>query len=580
MQQKLTGRNTVFFSTANDKYVSNAAISLISIRDFVPDAKLYILSRNISPKNKRFLKRKNINFIELDLTYLFFQTWEYPIECYYIFAGPKIFYDLGFQYSVYIDDDILCLKNPLVNCEDIIDIGGVKVNTFRELFGEEKDILLNTMKIDETIFEQKRINSGVVYMNNQQLVKLKFLETSGELYLKCWTQGIPRKGDDSLFALFQLCKNEELSPKILPDNYNYINQYHKNNHIDQSVIFFHFDADKPWKTHPYKHQEQNMDKYNFYIKKWRQMYLKASPNRWLNSLIFFRILKKIKRKIFHIFLRIPFIVTGIRYPYIKKRINLKKPPLKLYWWFDQIVTDNFGDTVSKDILLNLFGRSVSWAAPNDCDLIAAGSILEIIQNANPKRLLYAWGSGFIRENSSNVNLNNIIFKAVRGNKTKKRINKKIPTGDPGILVNATYSLRKKCFSKKIGVVIHYADFQLDIVKRFCNDSRFEVITPLDNPENVAKKISSCSLILSSSLHGLIFADSLSVPNAHIKLSDNLTGGSYKFLDYYSGVGKKYLPADINKIFDDKYLSKLKREYQPIPNKLKKQRALVKAFPFN
>src|SRR5699024_3940838 len=53
------------------------------------------------------------------------------------------------------------------------------------------------------------------------------------------------------------------------------------------------------------------------------------------------------------------------------------------------------------------------------------------------------------------------------------------------------------------------------------------------PEEVAKEISSCDAVISSSLHGLIFSDALGVPNAHIRLGDKLKGGLYKFHDYYS-----------------------------------------------
>lgn len=44
---------------------------------------------------------------------------------------------------------------------------------------------------------------------------------------------------------------------------------------------------------------------------------------------------------------------------------------------------------------------------------------------------------------------------------------------------------------------------------------------------------SCKCILSSSLHGLIFADALGIPNRRIVLSDEIIGGDLKFDDYYS-----------------------------------------------
>ena len=576
-REPLSTKNTVFFSTANDSYVFQAATSLLSIRQFLPDAELFILSRHLSNKNKRFLNRRHIKYIELDLTYLFFQTWKYPIECFYLFAGPKLFKKLGFQYSVYLDGDILCLKNPIENCPPIQDIGGVEANTFKELFESEKNFLIKEFHLSSRLFSHHRIQSGIVYMNNSTLTKMNFLEQCGDLYFNSWDKGCPRKGDDSLFALFQLTNHTKLSPIILEDIYNYMPNF-KGFSINHSTIFFHFIFDKPWKFHPYKHEDQNQSVFHEYLKTWRKISRKNSFWRWFKTLSLPIILNGITQKIHKGFTQLPFVLKGIRYPIIKKRRNLKKPVINLYWWEPPHIK-NFGDVVSSDLIFNVFGFNTTWSPIETCDLIATGSIIEVAQQAERKTPFYSWGSGFIRSDSSNKGLDRINFSAVRGKNTLSRIGYTVPTGDPGILISSAYSLKRKRHSKKIGVVIHYADMKLPITKKFCEDPRFEVITPLDSARNVAQKIAECGLILSSSLHGLIFADSLSIPNAHIKISNNLTGGTYKFYDYYSGVGKQYRPADVKKIFSDDYLNQLKAHYEPIPNLAKKQKTLIKAFPF-
>ena len=577
-REVLSTKNTVFFSTANDAYIFQAATSLLSIRRFLPKAKLYILSREISDKNKRFLKRCHINYIEVDLTYLFFQSWEYPIECYYLFAGPETFKKLGFKYSVYLDGDVLCLNNPIKDCPPIKDIGGVEANTFKELFGAEKDDIAANFSIPTKLFSKHRIQSGVIYMNNNALTKLNFLEQCGKLYYDSWEKAHPRKGDDSLFALFQLTNNASLNPTLLEDKYNYMPNF-KSCKTDDSIILLHFTLDKPWKFHPYSHSDQNQNIFNKYIKIWRQISRRNYFWKWFTTIslpnIFIQIIKKIHKGLS----QIPFVLKGVRYPILKKRKNLKKSIIHLYWWEPPHIR-NFGDVVSQDLILNIFGFNTVWEPIETCDLIATGSIVEVAEQAKRKDPVYSWGSGFIRSESNNKGLNHIKFTAVRGKKSLSRIDYNAPTGDPGILINAAYSLKKKRHSKKIGVIIHYADMKKPITKRFCQDSRFEVITPLDSSKNVAEKISKCGLILSSSLHGLIFADSLSIPNAHIKISDDVTGGSYKFIDYHSGVGKTYHPANIKKIFDDEYLLQLKSSYEPIPQLAKKQRTLIKAFPFN
>ena len=47
------------------------------------------------------------------------------------------------------------------------------------------------------------------------------------------------------------------------------------------------------------------------------------------------------------------------------------------------------------------------------------------------------------------------------------------------------------------------------------------------------QLSKCKRVISSSLHDLILADSLVIPNIRIILSNKIYGGNFKFNDYYS-----------------------------------------------
>ena len=53
------------------------------------------------------------------------------------------------------------------------------------------------------------------------------------------------------------------------------------------------------------------------------------------------------------------------------------------------------------------------------------------------------------------------------------------------------------------------------------------------PKDVVNAISRCNYVISSSLHGLIVADSLKIPNLWVKSSDSIIGGEFKYHDYYS-----------------------------------------------
>jgi len=266
---------------------------------------------------------------------------------------------------------------------------------------------------------------------------------------------------------------------------------------------------------------------------------------------------------------------GLKYGVLRRRRNRERPPIHLYWWRG---VPNFGDCCTPDLVLALFGYHSEWTQVNDCDVMGAGSLLELAIFANGTRDSFVWGSGFIRPDSPTIET--FRYVAVRGKLSAQRLPKEsqvIPVGDPGLLANLVYSRGHQ--TNKVGLVPHYVDVDHPVVAALRNDERFVIIDVGDTPAEVARQISSCSLILSSSLHGLVFADSFGVPNFHLKLSDALTGGDYKFTDYYSASGRDYTQADISQIFDDAYLQTLRRNWVPFKSLPAIQRGLVRAFPF-
>ena len=72
-----------------------------------------------------------------------------------------------------------------------------------------------------------------------------------------------------------------------------------------------------------------------------------------------------------------------------------------------------------------------------------------------------------------------------------------------------------------------------------------------NPFTVLKQIDQCEYILSSSLHGMIFADSLCVPNMWTILSGRVQGKGFKFYDYASALKLERDPVLISG--DDKLI---------------------------
>ena len=67
------------------------------------------------------------------------------------------------------------------------------------------------------------------------------------------------------------------------------------------------------------------------------------------------------------------------------------------------------------------------------------------------------------------------------------------------------------------------------------DRRTRVVNVARRPAHAIHEIASASLVVSSSLHGLIVADSYGIPAAWVTTDVELWGGDFKFRDYHSVV---------------------------------------------
>lgn len=282
----------------------------------------------------------------------------------------------------------------------------------------------------------------------------------------------------------------------------------------------------------------------------------------------------------------------LRLHYRRFRIRYFNDPIVIYQFvFTEPHSINFGDELTKDIIEKLFKKKVEVHNQIDTqfDMLGVGSLIHFFNDITDYRI-YVWGSGLIDDNVESIN-SNFIFKACRGKRTRSKLAEKyqsIPLGDPGLLCNLIYT-KKVDTTDKIGIIPHFRDesskYLNDVIKK--HPGVFKVISVGQSPEKVADEIKSCRLVLSSSLHGLIVADSLGVPNKHLVLSDNLKsvnhlrGGEYKFRDYYTGVGKKYSnfnPREKNLLDLEEY-KKIIKNYEPVHNLEKIQKALINSFPY-
>ncbi|MDR1448078.1 MAG: polysaccharide pyruvyl transferase family protein [Candidatus Ancillula sp.] len=198
---------------------------------------------------------------------------------------------------------------------------------------------------------------------------------------------------------------------------------------------------------------------------------------------------------------------------------------------------NFGDIMSRH-LLRSFGIEPLYSQIDDCQMLAVGSLLDYFLRrrlANPE-LAYIWGSGFLHNDITTLDFNDAKICLVRGKLTLDRIvniqhGVNIPLGDPGLIVDRLVPKPQKRF--KLGIVPHMDQLQSPELNKLRECENTVIISPFGKPLEVIEAIGECEYVLSSSLHGIICADSYEIPNLRMRIDYGLMGGDYKFKDYYS-----------------------------------------------
>lgn len=207
---------------------------------------------------------------------------------------------------------------------------------------------------------------------------------------------------------------------------------------------------------------------------------------------------------------------------------------------------NFGDILSKSIVEFLSKKSAGWAGPADADLCALGSLFGLMHKrlmqkprSEDRAKLVVWGSGCMKPEPREF-LRNMTVVAVRGpiTATLMGLPSDIPMGDPGIFA-ADLLDAPPTREDIIGIIPHHELTDdprlLALLKHNAALRLIDVRTK--KPIDVVRKIASCKFIFSSSLHGLIVADSLGIPNEWLDPTGNHQCPELKFHDYAGSVGR-------------------------------------------
>lgn len=263
-------------------------------------------------------------------------------------------------------------------------------------------------------------------------------------------------------------------------------------------------------------------------------------------------------------------------------------PIQLFWWrWKPPHRFNFGDEITAPLVERITGRRVEWASAGRCDLVGAGSVVQMIIDKGSGNRPLLWGSGFMRAGVEGADHTELEALAARGTRTLARVTphegQEPALGDPGLLAPLFLDrpVRKRY---ALGVIPHYKDAASPFVAALRSlGQEVRVIDVGWSPEEVAREIAACDAVLSSSLHGLIFSDAFGVPNAHVRLGGKIGGGMYKFRDYHSvfpgkGRYREFTPpAQDQEIRLDEVLESVLSSYVPAHGLDDLQNGLVAAL---
>ncbi len=227
----------------------------------------------------------------------------------------------------------------------------------------------------------------------------------------------------------------------------------------------------------------------------------------------------------------------------------------VYGFFNRLLFEtkrnNLGDDLNKDFFEACSGKVIVRAEYTPSFIkkrigvySLVGSVLEYV--CKQPEAVTVWGTGFKYKNSdlTPADIARHKYLAVRGPLSRDIILRNggdCPPiyGDPIILLSKYMPLKiEKKY--KYGVIPHKLDFNRSAVHNFADRPNYRLINIFNYSSwlELIKEILSCDYILSSSLHGIIIADSYKIPNIWVRFSDFVDGDGFKFNDYFLGA-KKY-----------------------------------------
>lgn len=245
-----------------------------------------------------------------------------------------------------------------------------------------------------------------------------------------------------------------------------------------------------------------------------------------------------------------------------------------YFWQPKTKEPNIGDYLALDTvqqMLHLVNRIVLDKTNPKNKLLSIGSVLHFAENNDT-----VWGTGRNgKVAESKHQFKTLDVRSVRGPLTREYLIKRgiaCPEvyGDPAILSPLFYPEQIICPdgpSQEFGIVP-----QLNDNLAFYSGYENLLISPRMYPGEFIRAILKAKTVISSSLHGVILAESYG-RNA-IFLDSGSGETRFKYDDYYQGTGRSTYHIARN-IEEAKSLTS-----EPIPALSERQKALINSFPYD
>ena len=283
------------------------------------------------------------------------------------------------------------------------------------------------------------------------------------------------------------------------------------------------------------------------------------------------------QKVLEIFFRKRIILNIINFKAKNKRVNLNWAPIcvkkfKFITWKSDSKKQNLGDYLAIPIFEYMVNKNhidSNKKISETKHLYTIGSIILLgHQNAT------IWGSGILFSEPKNFiwkrnKYRELDIRCVRGPETLRRLTEngydtsKCVMGDPGVLLPLIYKPTTFAQKKEYSVIIHMS-------KDFDVQNKIDILT--DNWQTTIDEIYNSKLIISSSLHGIILAESYGIPA--ILLDKFEFNDLFKYNDYYYSTGRYEYP--VCRTIEEA----LNTPPAPLPDLSKLQENLINSFPID